>query len=291
MRYRLPTDLPVIPASDETLRLDPVAGDARVEDSRAAERMVTVLRGGVDASALVAIAREEHLEPTRAEALISTLLAVARPLPVATAAPIRVAVRGAAHARAFATLIAREAGRRGMTAAVGGLDAFPDGFDLVLDIADHHVPPHRSAALVAADLPHLPVVRTHDGIRIGPLVLPGQTPCLRCGDLARRDADPRWPLLAARLAGLPAPACRREIELIAALELGLVLESLADARRATGHWPAALPRSPVRAAGAAPLTPSGFHPGCGCRALPEIATERNPAALETSAGPGARVPG
>lgn len=282
MRYRLPNDLPVVPASDHTLRLDPAGAERRVEDSRAAERMVTVLRGGADPSALVAIARDERLEPAHAETLISVLLAAARPLPAEAAAPLRVAVRAPGHGRDFATLIAREAGRRGMQSAVGGADAVPEGFDLVLDLADHHVPPHRAAALVAADLPHLPVVRTHEGVRIGPFVHPGRTPCLRCGDLTRRDADPHWPLVAARLGALPPPASRREVELIAALELGLLLESLADTRRATGEWPSGPLRPTVRWDLEVSSPPPCFHPGCGCRALPENATVPLPAAPETS---------
>nr|WP_239521841.1 ThiF family adenylyltransferase [Geodermatophilus sabuli] len=48
-------------------------------------------------------------------------------------------------------------------------------------------------------------VRGETGV-VGPLVVPGSTSCLRCAELHRRDADPRWPLLAAQLtAGDPAP--------------------------------------------------------------------------------------
>ena len=46
---------------------------------------------------------------------------------------------------------------------------------------------HRSG------VPHLvATVRGQTGI-VGPLVVPGVTSCLRCADLHRRDADPRWP--------------------------------------------------------------------------------------------------
>jgi bacteriocin biosynthesis cyclodehydratase domain-containing protein len=36
---------------------------------------------------------------------------------------------------------------------------------------------------------------------VGPLVLPGHTPCLRCVALARGERDPLWPHLSAQLAG------------------------------------------------------------------------------------------
>jgi len=36
---------------------------------------------------------------------------------------------------------------------------------------------------------------------VGPLVVPGRTPCLRCVSLARGERDPHWPVLAAQLVG------------------------------------------------------------------------------------------
>jgi hypothetical protein len=54
-------------------------------------------------------------------------------------------------------------------------------------------------ALVAADVPHLAVVVRERGIVVGPLVVPGSAPCLRCLDLHRADRDPAWPLLLAQL--------------------------------------------------------------------------------------------
>jgi hypothetical protein len=47
-------------------------------------------------------------------------------------------------------------------------------------------------------------VRGETGV-VGPLVVPGRTSCLRCADLHRRDADPRWPLLAAQLTAAETP--------------------------------------------------------------------------------------
>jgi bacteriocin biosynthesis cyclodehydratase domain-containing protein len=47
--------------------------------------------------------------------------------------------------------------------------------------------------------PHLPVVIREVAATIGPLVIPGHTPCLRCVELARADRDPAWPALAAQL--------------------------------------------------------------------------------------------
>jgi hypothetical protein len=62
------------------------------------------------------------------------------------------------------------------------------------------------AALQRRGTPHLvATVRGETGV-VGPLVVPGATACLRCADLHRRDADPRWPVLAAQLTATEAPA-------------------------------------------------------------------------------------
>ena len=53
--------------------------------------------------------------------------------------------------------------------------------------------------LLRVDQPHLPVRSLGDAVWVGPLVLPGRTPCLRCTDLVRTDADPGWPAVLAQL--------------------------------------------------------------------------------------------
>ena len=50
--------------------------------------------------------------------------------------------------------------------------------------------------------PHLLVRCSGDEAVVGPLVVPRTTSCVRCADLARRDADPRWPSLLAQLTRL-----------------------------------------------------------------------------------------
>lgn len=53
--------------------------------------------------------------------------------------------------------------------------------------------------LLRADQPHLLVRSLGDAVWVGPLVLPGRTPCVRCTDLVRTDADPGWPAVLAQL--------------------------------------------------------------------------------------------
>lgn len=75
----------------------------------------------------------------------------------------------------------------------------------VILLAHHVVEPRRAAALMGADVPHLPLVLTGTGAEIGPYVDPGRTPCLSCVAAHRRDADPAWPQVAAQLLGRAAP--------------------------------------------------------------------------------------
>ncbi|MGN6475452.1 MAG: TOMM precursor leader peptide-binding protein [Mycobacteriales bacterium] len=49
--------------------------------------------------------------------------------------------------------------------------------------------------------PHAMVMVRETTAQIGPLVMPGASPCLRCLELARADRDPAWPVLAAQLVG------------------------------------------------------------------------------------------
>ncbi|WP_435876240.1 hypothetical protein [Nonomuraea fuscirosea] len=52
-------------------------------------------------------------------------------------------------------------------------------------------------------IPHLLAAGFEGYGCVGPLVLPGETACLHCLDLTRRDHDPYWPIVTARLGGYP----------------------------------------------------------------------------------------
>ena len=51
------------------------------------------------------------------------------------------------------------------------------------------------------DIPHLPVSFESGGVTAGPLVIPGETPCLSCRDGHERERDAAWPLLHSQLVG------------------------------------------------------------------------------------------
>ncbi|MDU1224051.1 hypothetical protein [Varibaculum cambriense] len=60
--------------------------------------------------------------------------------------------------------------------------------------------PAWAKACINSGVPHLPIIKRETEIEVGPLFIPGRTCCLHCQHLAKRDADPEWPRIAAQLA-------------------------------------------------------------------------------------------
>ncbi len=54
------------------------------------------------------------------------------------------------------------------------------------------------------DTPHLPVALERGRTTVGPLIVPGESPCLSCRDGHERDRDSHWPRMHAQLIGRPA---------------------------------------------------------------------------------------
>jgi hypothetical protein len=72
-----------------------------------------------------------------------------------------------------------------------------DGPEVDRVITDH---------LLRHDQPHLLVRSLGDAAWVGPLVIPGRTSCVRCADLTRTSADPKWPRVLSQLSRLRLPA-------------------------------------------------------------------------------------
>lgn len=80
----------------------------------------------------------------------------------------------------------------------------------------------------ATAAPYLPVAAFGSRASIGPLVLPGRTPCLRCLYLHHRDRDSQWPSIVAQWleAGRLLP---RNVDPLLALQCGVHIASLVRA--------------------------------------------------------------
>jgi hypothetical protein len=116
---------------------------------------------------------------------------------------------------------------------------------------------HRSG------VPHLvAAVRGQTGV-VGPLVVPGVTSCLRCADLHRRDADPRWPTMAAQLtAAEPPPSGATVTCLLTAATAALQVLAYLDGTGTPGTLDATIELGPPDHAPR--LRRWTAHPACGC---------------------------
>lgn len=72
--------------------------------------------------------------------------------------------------------------------------------DLVVLAPSERYPVEFLDQLHAAGVPHLTVRTAGDAALVGPLVLPGRTPCVHCADLHLSTDDPGWPRHLAQLA-------------------------------------------------------------------------------------------
>ncbi len=115
------------------------------------------------------------------------------------------------------------------------------------------------------DLPHLPVAFEQQAATIGPLVIPGTTPCLSCRDAHECLRDPAWPMLHAQLVGRPAAISTARIARAAELVARVL-------------------RTPVPSAGVmVRVSPDGrlvwrsvrYHAGCRCRDLSSRSPREN----------------
>ena len=137
------------------------------------------------------------------------------------------------------------------------------GVDLVV-LSDFLSPdPVLVARLMRERVPHLPVVLRDGAGVIGPLVLPGAGPCLRCLDRNRSETDPGWPTLACQLFGRAGRASPQVLRMTAAIAADQV------AAVAAGRWDSAdtpdVLGCTLEVEGSAIAVRRWFmHPGCGC---------------------------
>jgi len=157
--------------------------------------------------------------------------------------------------------------------------------DVLVVVSDDVIDPALPARLVNRGVAHLSVVLREADAVVGPFVVPGAGPCLRCLDLHRTDADPAWPVMATTLAAAarrgstPPPEPIAVVSVAAGLAVAAVLAHLDDTPvdAATAGPPSAdVPRRAHRLRGvtlelglpdAVPRERRwAAHPACGCTA-------------------------
>jgi ThiF family len=140
--------------------------------------------------------------------------------------------------------------------------------DVVVTVEHGVADAARARTLMAAEIVHLSVVVREADLLVGPLVRPGTSPCLRCVDLHRAEADPAWPVLAAQLAAAAPGRIVAEESVLAAV--GGALTAAAVLAELDGRVPAVVGASfEVALPDAVPrLRRLLLRPDCGCTGLP-----------------------
>ena len=244
----------------------------------AVEGLLRILTDGVEPDRLLRLATEAGMDDRALDAVLQRLrpaLLPAAPPP----RPLRVLVDAPAELVAALERVLARLGHPLEPAAGDPDDARAPGSVLLL--AGHHLlPPARYLRWLAADVPHLAVVVGDRGAAVGPFVVPGVTPCLRCRDEHRLEADPCWPAIAAQLLGRRSSIGVGDAQLMTELgaTVARALSALA-ARRPTGHegvtsWIDA-------SSGTVSRRESPWHERCSCcwpdRGQDRPGTERVPA--------------
>lgn len=145
--------------------------------------------------------------------------------------------------------------------------------DFVVLVGHYAIAPRRYGRWLRNDVPLLPIVFSDDGVRIGPLVVPGTGPCLYCLDLTRTEGDAAWPAIASQLIDDIAPGeTPRATAAVTTIVSAVLAEWFgagndAEQLRRVAQWVG----SSVR------IEPTGWisraqhqpHPRCGCQILTE----------------------
>ncbi|MGW7696042.1 ThiF family adenylyltransferase [Streptomyces asiaticus] len=129
--------------------------------------------------------------------------------------------------------------------------------------------PEQTRPLLASGTPHLYAgVIEATGV-VGPLVVPGITPCAGCAAADRAEREPVWPRMLAQWRSgrrRTAPACDTALAMVVAGLTAVQALAFLDGRPSGGagvRWELALPSLVWEA------RPIEAHPGCGCGAAGE----------------------
>ena len=196
---RLNPKLPVLWRTPTSLQvgLDP-ARVVMTDVSPLQERLLAAVVTGTTESALETLAGRTDFAREQVRHLLTALdPALERPAPAVRS---HVAVCGAGPtAERIGELLGSEGVRVSLVQderAAATLDA-----DLAVLVGHYVLAPWHLSFWLRRDVPHMPVVFSDTGVRVGPVLTPGRGPCLYCLELAHGDEDPAWPALATQLLG------------------------------------------------------------------------------------------
>jgi bacteriocin biosynthesis cyclodehydratase domain-containing protein len=271
MVLRLDPRLPLVWRSPHALQIGYDRPVARLEGlSSRDEYLLAALQRGTSRSGLDVIAETAGGTTRDVDALLQTVAPAleTRGRLASLEGHVIVDTGGGAGAESIRSLFSR------LGATV--LAAVPDSgqappVELAVIVQSFVISPAAAGHWLRRDVPHLAVVYGDTEVQIGPLVDPGNGPCLHCADRSRLDRDPAWTAIAGQL-----------LDRVAATEGVLTIaDSLPHiARRAIDRLDHACPaarRAELahtilvldRDSGALSERRLDPHPDCGCQELPQ----------------------
>lgn len=116
--------------------------------------------------------------------------------------------------------------------------------------------------LIATDTPHLFATTSSSLSFISSIIIPGETPCLRCQHLHQCDQDPHWPLIDMQVSQNPVlDSASISLILRTAIEVVRIVSAWVDMAETNG--PQVLRLGEILES--REMYPTFFHPACGCR--------------------------
>ena len=237
-----------------------------IDDRPGLRPFLRLLNGARDVDQLRRLVRSEVPElEADVDDLLGPLLACGAVVDATRLHVRRPRLRVALHDDAGSRPLSRAIGHALADLGIGSLDA-PDP-DLLLVVNCGEPPRAVFDQARRHGIAHLPVVLDEDRIRVGPLVIPGLTPCLTCLDLHRTDWDRAWPALLPQLGRSrpTAPVLPVPLRYAAAAEVAVEVLAVASGSRprTAGQVLALGPEHDARV-----TWPVAFHHGCACALLP-----------------------
>ena len=148
---------------------------------------------------------------------------------------------------------------RSTVVAASSSDLSGTDVDFVVLVSHFVVSPIDVQPWLGRDIAHCAIVFGESSVRIGPVVIPGETACIRCVELAHIDSDPSWSAVAPQMWRRHAAADSVDLAIHAAAEsLGMFPMGGGYSVRVDGT-------TFSRA-----VSPHELHSACGCRAIPNI---------------------
>jgi len=261
--YRLPDNLPLLWTSANSIQIGvdpPRAYVDNIPDN--ATPLLHALTRGTPASGLAMLARIHKVSKEWLDYLMASL----QPALTNQPPPRSLHLEAWATSPAIRDLVAL-ASRCDMEVVIPDTinnDMIPGG-DVVLVVADYIVHPQWADKLSRENVPHCPVVFSDQTVTVGPVVTPGETPCLVCLESRRRDQTRGWLEVSSQLWGKKSPlSTGRHIGMAWALLL-LMLNPGGVSAIAPG-FTRAIYRSGDSSVSWQAID---FHPRCTCRGFPQ----------------------